>query len=78
MGGLTTLPERVVTLLLVVVVGFAIPTVGFTTGLEAFDLGVDLGVGAFGLVDTVFVSIVAGTGSGVLCMSAETEILGIR
>ena len=55
------------------VVDFAIPTVGFTTGLEAFGLG----VGAFGLVDTVFVSIVAGTGSGVLCMSPETEILGI-
>ena len=52
--GLTTLPERVVTLLLVMVVDVAIPTVGFTTGLEAFDLGVDLGVGAFGLVDTVF------------------------
>ena len=71
MGGLTTLPERVVTLLLVMVVDFAIPTVGFMTGLEAFDLG----VGAFGLVDTVFVSIVVGTGSGVLCMSLETEIL---
>ena len=48
-GGLTTLPERVVTLLLVMVVDFAIPTVGFTTGLEAFDLG----VGTFGLVDTI-------------------------
>ena len=55
-------------------VDFAIPTVGFTTGLEAFGLG----VGAFGLVDTVFVSIVVGTGSGVLCMSLETEILGIH
>ena len=73
MGGLTTLPEGVVTLPLVMVVDFAIPTVGFTTGLEAFDLG----VGVFGLVDTVFVSIVVGTGSGDLCMSAETEILGI-
>ena len=36
MGGLTTLPEQVVNLLLVMVVDFAIPTVGFTTGLEAF------------------------------------------
>ena len=66
------------TLLLVMVVDFATPTVGFTTGLEVFDLGVDLGVGAFGLVDIVFVSIVAGTGSGVLCMSLEIEILGIH
>ena len=56
------------------VVDFAIPTVGFTTGVEAFDLG----AGAFGLVDTVFVSTVAGNGSGVLCTSAETEILGIH
>ena len=61
------------TLLPVMVVDFAISTVGFMTGLEAFDLG----VGAFGLVGYSLVSIVVGTGSGVLCMSAETEILGI-
>ena len=66
------------TLLLVMVVDFAIPTVGFTTGFKAKIIPFFLGVGAFGLVDTGFVSIVAGTGSGVLCMSLETEILGIH
>ena len=39
------------TLLPVMVVDFAISTVGFTTGLEAFDLG----VGAFRLVDSLCV-----------------------
>ena len=72
MGGLTTLPEQVVTLLLVMVVDFAIPTVGFTTGLDTFCLG----VGAFGLADTVFLSIVVGTGSTEWCASPEKEILG--
>ena len=54
------------------VVDFAIPTVGFMTGLDT----VGLGVGAFGLVDTVFVSVVTGTGSGNLWTSPEIEMLG--
>ena len=74
---MTTLPERVVVSLLVVVVeDFAMPTVGFITVLDTFGLG----VGTFGLKGTVCVSAVVRTGSCVLGTLSEREILdwGVR
>ena len=50
---------------------FAMPTVGFTTVLDMFGLG----LGTLGLEVTVCVSVVAGTGSCVLCTLSEREVL---
>ena len=49
---------------------FAMPTVGFTSVLDMFGLG----VGTLGLEGTVCVSAVARTGSCVLCTLSEREI----
>ena len=67
-GGLITLPERVIVLLLVAVTeDFAMPTTVLDT--------IGLGVGTLGLEDTVCVSVLAGTGSCVLLTLSEREIL---
>ena len=68
-GGLTTLSEQVVTLLLAVVAGFAIPACGLVTGLDTTCLG----VGALGLGGFVHVSVMVRTG---FCISAGIVILG--
>ena len=54
---------------MVVAEDFVMPTVGFTTALDMFGLGVG------GLGGTVCVSAVAGIGSCVLCTLSEREIL---
>ena len=50
---------------------FVMPTVGFVTDLDTFELGVRV----LGLVGVLHVSIVPGTGSCVLCTLSEREIL---
>ena len=56
---------------MVVAEDFAMPTVGFTTVLGTFGLG----VGTLGLEDTVCVSVLPGTGSCVLLTLSEREVL---